>query len=437
VVPERPAVPKSPVVLGSPVVPGSPVVLGSPVVPGSPAVPKSTVTLADGRELIYFGESAEWAAGFPDLRPPDPVEASSAIRYDPLRGQWVIVARHRQDRTYLPPADHCPFDPSAPGKLTEIPAPSYEVAVFENRFPALAGSGGEVGAGGAGDAAPGSEPAGAIGVDGPHAAGPGGPHAAGPGGPHATGPAGLHVTRPGVGRCEVVCFSQDHSGSFADLTPAQAAVVMAAWTDRSAALAALPGVEQVYCFENRGKEIGVTLTHPHGQIYAYPFVTPRTSRMLEMAGQYRSETGRNLFDDVVAAELSDPIRVVTAGEHWVAFVPYAAHWPYEVHLYPRRRVPDLQGLDAAERDEFCLIYLDVLRRFDRLFGVPAPYISAWHQAPVRARHQGFALHLELFTIRRGPDKLKYLAGSESGMGAFTSDIAPEAAAAALRGERSS
>ena len=372
------------------------------MVPESPVVPKATVILADGRELFYFGQSAQWAAGFPDLRPPDRVEALSVIRYDQLRGEWVIIARHRQDRTYLPSADHCPFDPSAPGRLTEIPAPHYEVAVFENRFPSVAGIGD--------DSADGTDP-------------------------RPTGPADLHLTRPGTGRCEVVCFSEDHSGSFADLTPAQAAVVMAAWTDRSAALAARAGVEQVYCFENRGREIGVTLTHPHGQIYAYPFVTPRTARMLAMAGQYHSETGRNLFDDVVEAELSDPVRVVLAGEHWVGFVPYAAHWPYEVHLYPRRRVPDLQALTTAERDEFCVMYLDLLRRFDRLFGIPAPYISAWHQAPVRAGREQFALHLELFTIRRGPDKLKYLAGSESGMGAFTSDIAPEAAAAALRGER--
>jgi UDPglucose--hexose-1-phosphate uridylyltransferase len=394
-------------------------------------VPSSKITLADGRELFYFGESAQWAAGFPDARPAERVEVSSAIRYDPLLGEWVIVAGHRQDRTFLPPADHCPFDPSAPGRLTEIPAPSYEVAVFENRFPALAGAGqpGEP----AGAAGPGGEPAGAAGPAGEPAG------AAGPAGEPAgaAGPAGLHVTRPGTGRCEVVCFSQDHSGSFASLTPAQAAIVMAAWTDRSAALAALPGVEQVYCFENRGKEIGVTLTHPHGQIYAYPFVTPRTSRMLAMTSQYRSQTGRNLFDDVVAAELADRTRVVIAGEHWVAFVPHAARWPYEAHLYPRRRVPDLEALGAAERAEFCDIYLDLLRRFDRLFGVPAPYISAWHQAPVRAGRPDFALHLELFTIRRGPGKLKYLAGTESGMGSFIGDIAPEAAAAALRGERAS
>jgi UDPglucose--hexose-1-phosphate uridylyltransferase len=208
--------------------------------------------------------------------------------------------------------------------------------------------------------------------------------------------------------------------------------VLAAWTDRSAALAARPGVEQVFCFENRGPEIGVTLTHPHGQIYAYPFVTPRTSRMLATSAAYRRDTGRNLFDEMLAAELADGSRVVIAGEHWTAFVPHAARWPYEVHLYPRRRRANLQDLTAAEQDEFCDVYLDLLRRFDRLFDTPAPYVSGWHQAPVREGRQEFALHLELFTIRRAPGKLKYLAGSESGMGAFTNDIAPEAAAATLR-----
>jgi UDPglucose--hexose-1-phosphate uridylyltransferase len=365
-------------------------------------VKKASVTLADGRELIYFGASADAAAGHPDLRPLGPLGASSQVRYDPLLGEWVIIASHRQDRTYLPPADHCPLDPSGPGRLTEIPAPDYEVAVFENRFPSLVT--------GSGPARGGEAPAagGAAGAD------------------------GLLAARPGDGRCEVVCFSPQHSASFADLTHDQAALVLAAWTDRSAALAALPGVEQVYCFENRGREIGVTLSHPHGQIYAYPFVTPRTARMLAMLARHRGDTGRNLFDDVVAAELADGSRIVTEAEHWIGFVPHAAHWPYEVHLYPRRRVPDLQELTEAERDDFCDVYLDLLRRFDRLFDAPAPYIAGWHQAPGRDGRDEFALHLELFTIRRAPGKLKYLAGSESGMGAFASDILPERAAATLR-----
>jgi UDPglucose--hexose-1-phosphate uridylyltransferase len=362
------------------------------------AVRKASVTLADGRELIYFGASAHAAAAHPDLRPLGRVEASSQVRYDPLLGEWVIVASHRQDRTFLPPADHCPLDPSQPGRLTEIPAPDYEVAVFENRFPSLV-------------TPPGAAP---VSGDG------------------APGPPGLLAARPGHGRCEVVCFSSQHSASFADLTHDQAALVLAAWIDRSAALAALPGVEQVFCFENRGREIGVTLSHPHGQIYAYPFVTPRTARVLATLERYRRDRGRNLFDEVLAAELGDGSRVVIDAEHWVAFVPHAAHWPYEVHLYPRRRVPDLPELTAAERDEFCDVYLDLLRRFDRLFDDPAPYISGWHQAPRHADRDEFALHLELFTIRRAPGKLKYLAGSESGMGAFANDIVPERAAATLR-----
>jgi UDPglucose--hexose-1-phosphate uridylyltransferase len=364
-------------------------------------VNRASVTLADGRELIYFGASAQASAAYPDLRPLPKVEVTSEVRYDPLLGEWVIIASHRQDRTYLPAADHCPLDPSGPGRLTEIPAPSYEVAVFENRFPSLVTPPGE------------------------------GPVAAAPAGAAGAEP-GLLAARQGHGRCEVVCFSPEHSASFADLTHDQAALVMSAWIDRSAALAALPDVEQVFCFENRGREIGVTLSHPHGQIYAYPFVTPRTARVLGTVGRYRLEQGRNLFDDVLAAELDDGSRVVTEAEHWVAFVPHAAHWPYEVHLYPRRRVPDLPALSAAEQDEFCDVYLDLLRRFDRLFDTPAPYISGWHQAPRHAAREEFALHLELFTIRRAPGKLKYLAGSESGMGAFANDIAPERAAATLR-----
>jgi UDPglucose--hexose-1-phosphate uridylyltransferase len=385
-------------------------------------VKKASITLADGRELIYFGDQADEEAGYPDRRPLPAVEVSSQVRRDPLLGEWVIVAGHRQDRTFLPPADHCPLDPSTPDRLTEIPAPSYQVVVFENRFPSLVPGGGAgegVRGGGVGDGVRG----GGVGE---------GVRGGSAGGGGADEPGGLLATRPGNGRCEVVCFSQDHNASFADLTHDQAALVLAAWIDRSAALAALPGVEQVYCFENRGREIGVTLSHPHGQIYAYPFVTPRTTRMLAMSGAYERDTGRNLFDDVLAAGLADGSRVVLAGEPWVGFVPHAAHWPYEVHLYPRRRMPDLQGLGSPEMHEFCDLYLDLLRRFDWLFDAPAPYISGWHQAPASAGRDEFALHLELFTIRRAPDKLKYLAGSESGMGAFTNDIAPEVAAATLR-----
>ncbi|MFS0692258.1 galactose-1-phosphate uridylyltransferase [Streptomyces nitrosporeus] len=340
---------------------------------------KKTVTaLADGRELIYYDRADGRVRDAVDRRPLAAVSTSSEVRRDPLLGDSVAVASHRQGRIYHPPADECPLCPSTGGRLSEIPDDGYDVVVFENRFPSLAGD---------------------------------------------------------SGRCEVVCFTSDHDTSFAGLTGEQAALVLTAWTDRTAELAGLPQIAQVFCFENRGAEIGVTLGHPHGQIYGYPFVTPRTGRMLDSARAHREETGRNLFDDVVARELAGE-RVVLEGEHWAAFVPYAAHWPYEVHLYPRRRVLDLRDLGEDARAEFPRMYLELLRRFDRIFGPgqpPTPYISAWHQAPFAAPgREEFALHLELFTIRRTTGKLKFLAGSESGMDVFINDVPPEAAARRLR-----
>jgi UDPglucose--hexose-1-phosphate uridylyltransferase len=371
-------------------------------------VRKVAVTLADGRALMYFGAIPAHPADYPDLRELAAVEVDSQARFDWLLGEWVVIAGHRQDRTFQPPADQCPLCPTSAASRTEIPAPEYAVVVFENRFPTLAAASAEA-----------RENTQGTGT---------GPHS-----PSADGSQPrLLTSQPAAGRCEVICFSQDHAASFADLDPGQAATVLAAWTDRSAELARLPEVQQVYCFENRGADIGVTLPHPHGQIYAYPYVTPRTDRMLRSCARYRRDTGRNLFDDMVAAECADTARIVLAGSHWTAFVPYAAHWPYEVHLYPRDRVPGLTALRSDAKAEFCELYLDLLRRFDRLFDGPAPYISAWHQAPVRGGQDDFALHLELFTVRRAPGKLKYLAGSESGMGAFTNDIAPEAAASRLR-----
>ncbi|MGV9952560.1 galactose-1-phosphate uridylyltransferase [Streptomyces cellulosae] len=346
---------------------------------------KISTRLADGRELIYYDLADDTVRDAVDRRPLDATVTTSEIRRDELLGDFVAIASHRQGRTYHPPADECPLCPSEGGRLSEIPDSSYDVVVFENRFPSLAGD---------------------------------------------------------SGRCEVVCFTSDHNASFASLSEPQARLVLDAWTDRTSELSHLPSVEQVFCFENRGAEIGVTLQHPHGQIYAYPFTTPRTALMLRQVAAHKEATGgENLFDAVVERERAAE-RVVLEGEHWVAFVPYAAHWPYEVHLYPKRRVPDLLGLDEAARAEFPRVYLELLRRFDRIFGEnepPTPYIAAWHQAPFGplddfegVTRDDFALHLELFTIRRTSGKLKFLAGSESGMNVFINDVPPERAAERLR-----
>jgi UDPglucose--hexose-1-phosphate uridylyltransferase len=255
---------------------------------------KASTRLADGREIVYFDEApgldrvlARDTRPLPPRPPgpPGPVGSpEQGIRWDPLAGEWVVIAAARQDRTFLPPADQCPLDPSAPGRPTEVPAASYDVVVFENRFPSL---------------------------------------------------------REPLGRCEVVCFTSDHDASFAQLSPRRVRTVLEAWVDRTEVLGALPETRQVYCFENRGEEIGVTLHHPHGQIYAFPFVAPRVEQMVAQAHRYE---GGNLFDDLVAAELRAGTRIVTRNEHWVAFVPEAARWPYEVRIFPVARVPDLPAL---------------------------------------------------------------------------------------------
>jgi UDPglucose--hexose-1-phosphate uridylyltransferase len=381
---------------------------------------KDSARLADGREIIYYDESPGLGrARTPDLRPlrcrADGPEAAggadepspSGLRWDALAGEWVIIAAQRQDRTFLPPSEECPLDPSREGRLTEIPAHDYDVVVFENRFPSLRGA---------------HDPTAAAGLR---------PARPLPEGPLET--AGV-PGRPATGRCEVVCFTSDHGASFASLSPRRVRTVLEAWADRTTVLQDMPGIKQVYCFENRGEEIGVTLSHPHGQIYGYPFITPRTERMLGQARAHAAAGRANLFDELVSGELAAGTRIVSRNEHWVAFVPAAARWPCEVLLFPAQRVASLPELTEDAREAFCPLYLDVLRRLDALFGVPLPYIAAWHQAsggePVARRE--FALHLQVLSIRRARGKLKYLAGSESGMGVWINDVLPEDAARRLR-----
>ncbi len=358
---------------------------------------KTSSRLSDGREIIYYDRDLDHRDPPADTRDLPARRAVSRMRIDPITGDPVVVADHRQRRTVQSEATGCPLCPTRDvSRPTEVPATDYDVVVFENRSPALTQA---------------RYPA--------------------SGDPAVT--EGLMRSSTASGRCEVICFSSDHDTTFAELKPDLARLVLDVWIDRSVELAALPGVAQVFCFENRGPEMGVTQSHPHGQIYAYPFVTPRTAHMLERTAEHRLAHHRNLFDDVLDAELADGRRIVSVNPEWVAFVPFAARWPYEVHIYPRRRRTDLAGLDEDQRDAFMGVYLDVLQRFDRLFDTPAPYVSAWHQAPGgEPLSTEFAVHLELFTNRRNSERLKVLGGTEVGMDTFSNDVSPEQAAERLR-----
>ena len=366
-------------------------------------VVKRPTRLADGRELIYFDDPG---TALPpersiDARTLDARPDTATMRRDVLTGDWISVAASRQNRAFLPPAHLDPLSPQTPTNPSEIPS-VYDVAVFENKSPSF----GPALAAATTDA-PAAEdaPLDLADLDAP----------------------GLGRTRSSVGRCEVVCFSPEHEGSFGTLSATRARTVIEAWADRTAALSALPGIQQVFPFENRGEEIGVTLHHPHGQIYSYPYITPRTKLLLASI----EREGADLFERILEFEASGP-RVVLEAEHWVAYVPFAARWPIEVHLTPRRHVPDFAATSDAERDELAPLYLRLLRGIDALYETPTPYIAAWHQAPVHVGRDSVRLHLELTSPRRAADKLKYLAGSEAAMGAWIGDVAPETAAARLR-----
>src|SRR4051812_25629664 len=275
-------------------------------------VRRTTDRLADGREIIYFDDTEPYLSGgatraVPDTRPLEPaLGGGSQLRYDVLTGEWVAIASHRNTRTFLPPANECPLCPTGRGVApSEIPASDYDVVVFENRFPSFSMTAeGEPGL-----------------LDGEE----------------------LFPVRPGRGRCEVVTFTSDHNSSFAALDTHRARTVIEAWADRTTELSALPGIEQVFCFENRGREIGVTLTHPHGQIYAYPYIPPRTSQLVRQAAEHRRSTGGSLLADVLAAERRAGTPGVLSGEDWTAFVPAAPPRPVQLQLGPPR---DLAGLPA-------------------------------------------------------------------------------------------
>ncbi|HET7465697.1 MAG TPA: galactose-1-phosphate uridylyltransferase [Candidatus Dormibacteraeota bacterium] len=306
------------------------------------------------------------------------------LRFDVLRNEWVAYATERNDRTFLP-TDFCPLCPSGPGGRSEVPLDDFEVVVFENRFPAF--------------------------------------------GPDRVND---RPVRPPSTGCEVIVYTPEHELTLAQLPPDRVKLLVDVWADRYSELGARPEVTYVYIFENKGEEVGVTLHHPHGQIYAMPFVPPFIAAELHAARERLSAGGGCLHCEQIEREAGGP-RSVFADDSMVAFVPDAARWPYEVHLYPRRHVPSIAALDDESRTQLAAALLRLTQAYDRHFGFSTPYVMAMHQAPTDGREWPEAhLHFEFYPPHRRPDRLKYLAGVELGAGTFVNDTRPEDTAAQLR-----
>ena len=347
----------------------------------------------DGRLIRYY-DRKEGLRQAIDARPKEDPARIGELRLDPLLNEWVIYAEHRQHRAFLPPKNLCPLCPTRSDLLTEVPDDNYQVVVFDNKNPSLnqTSSDWEL-------------------------------------------PTTLDLHTPSiaaVGKCEVICFSDEHEGNFGSLSLDRIGLVLSALKDRTEEISQLPNIVQVFPFENRGEEVGVTIHHPHGQIYSYSYLTPRTEKMLAVAQQYNKKTGRVLLEDVVAREIKAGTRIVAQNDHWVAYVPYAARFPFEIHVSPRVSARDLTELSPSQMASFPEIAKTVLLQLDGVFGVPMPYMAAWHQAPVTIGRDVLRLHWQVTSIRRTKDKLKYFAGSESAMGAFVMDLSPEQVSAQLK-----
>ncbi|CAB4952851.1 unannotated protein [freshwater metagenome] len=355
---------------------------------------KHEAKLADGRDIFFYDDagSALPANRREDTRTAEPRPELAEMRLDVLSGEWVSVAAHRHNRAFMPPTHECPLCPSHAGFASEVPD-NFDVAVFENRNPSFA----QV----------------AATIDDPN-------YWVEPKLP-------IGARKPAIGRCEVVVYSPEHEGSLASQSLTRVRTILDALADRTDAIMRMPGVRTVFPFENRGEAIGVTLHHPHGQIYAYPYVTPTQEKVFASLSRH----GLDLFQDILDFEQGSE-RELIRGEHFTAFVPFAARWPIEATIMPHRHVQNLTQLNEDELSELSSIYSRVLRGVDAIYSSPTPYVAGWHQAPSFPGGENFRLQFKLTSPRRAVDKLKYLAGSESAMGAFIADTPPEKTAALLR-----
>ena len=352
---------------------------------------KRSLTKPDGRNLYLYSRTEISEAIVPTNPKSDGSRGEPHLRWHPLRGEWVAYASHRQDRTFLPPKDYSPLAVTRSDEFpTEMPAGDYDVAVFENLFPSLNLS-------------------------------------------SATAPPLFVPTQPARGICEVVVFTQDPDASLGGLPLDRIQLVLEVFADRARALGETGQVKYVLPFENRGVEMGVTLHHPHGQIYSYAEVPPVPAQMLGEMKKFWDKNQRGLFADLLASEIKDGRRMIAREGGVASFVPVCARYPYETWIAPERPVSYLHELRPEEFQALARVLKSVLLKHEGLWQRPQPYLMVLYQAPYDGNaHPEAHLHFQIYPPYRTKDRLKYLAGTELGAGFYINDSLPEEKASELR-----
>jgi UDPglucose--hexose-1-phosphate uridylyltransferase len=344
---------------------------------------KKTLQKPDGRHLYLYSNQAITD----DIVATNPVNDGRAAtphqRWHPLRREWVIYASHRQNRTFLPPKDYSPLAVSKNKDFpTEMPEGNYEVAVFENLFPSLN----------------------LTTVETPDLSVP---------------------TQPSKGVCEVVVFTKDPDTSLGNLPRKRIQLILEVIAERSLELGKLADIQYVMPFENKGIEMGVTLHHPHGQIYAYSFIPPVQEQFLRSMEKHWTENGFGLMEKIIQDEKNDGRRIILETETMLCFVPIFARYPYETWIAPKRQVQFLHQLTHEEMFDLSIVLKSILLKFDHLWDRPFPYLMILNQAPVKGNFPYAHFFFQITPPYRTKDRLKYLAGTELGASIFVNDSLPE------------
>jgi UDPglucose--hexose-1-phosphate uridylyltransferase len=328
-------------------------------------------------------------------------------RWHPLREEWVIIAAHRQDRPWsggtvnqsdltlsphVPDCYLCPGNARVSGEVN----PQYQQTfVFDNDHPCVS-------------------------LEAPAA---------------SQSPIGIYRNRPAQGIARVVCYSPKHNLTLGELAVNEIEQLLNVWREQYEELGRHPDIKHVLIFENKGEVVGVSNPHPHCQIYATNFVFKTIETEARVSQRYLAETGRVLFQEIIAAEQQAGTRIISENESAIAFLPYFARYAYEVFVAPKKTHASLSTLSVNETIDFARVLKEVLVRFDNLWQMPFPYVMPLHQAPTDGGdYSGFHFHIEFHPPLRKPNLLKFLAGPEIGGGNFLSDTSPDEKAAELRAQ---
>ena len=309
------------------------------------------------------------------------------LRWNPIIKWWVMVSASRQNRPLLP-KKYCPFCPGS-GKVPE----SYSAMVYPNDFPILA-----------------AEPPFPVSKNTP-----------------------LYRVAKSYGNCEVILYSSKHNLSFSKMSHAQILKVISLWTERLKVLAENKRIKYVFIFENKGEAVGVTIPHPHGQIYGYPFIPKKIQEELKSSLSHYKKTGRCLHCDTLKEELKDGRRIVYRNRSFIVFVPFFAEYPYQVFVMPVTHCQSLADFNGRQKKDLSDALKQVTAGYDRLFKLPFPYMMCFHQKPVDGRdYSHYHFHIEFYPPLRNEKTQKFNASSETGAWVHGNPTSPEEKALELR-----